>query len=114
MHFAARAAQYQPTEITYMRKLLQLVVCGVAAASFGAIAADDKKSTELDTKAGAGASADVKTDKKAKDKSAKPTRDPHSGTGGSAGTKSENEADVKVEGGVKTEAAPAPAPTPTK
>ena len=97
-----------------MRKLLQLAVCGLAAASLSAFAADEKKSTELDAKAGAGASADVKADKKVKGKAVKPTRDARSGAGGTAGTKAENEADVKVEGGVKTEAAPAPAPTPTK
>jgi hypothetical protein len=96
-----------------MKKLLQALVCGLAAVSFSAIAADDKKSTELDTKAGAGASADVKADKKVKGKAAKPTRDARAGAGGSAGTKAENEADVTMEKGKKTEAAPAPAPTPT-
>lgn len=83
-----------------MKKLLQALVCGIAAVSFSAIAADEKKSTD----AKAGASADVKADKKVKGKAA---------AGGTAGTKAENDRDVKVEGGVKTEAAPAPAPTPT-
>ena len=84
-----------------MRKLLQVIVCGIAAASFSAIAADEGKSTEIDANtklqgdAKAGASADIKTDKKAKNK----TKREKQGTSGAGGT--------------KAEAAPAPAPTPT-
>ena len=83
-----------------MRKLLQVVVAGLTAVSFSALAADktevdantkiqgDTKagSTGVDTKAGAGASTDIKTDKM--DKKNKASAD------------------------TKTEAAPAPAPAP--
>lgn len=92
-----------------MHKLLQVVVCGLAAVSFSALAADEKKSTEVDAntkiqgdtkagstgvdaKAGAGASTDIKADKKkgkAKEKS---------GTSGAGST--------------TAPAAPAPAPAP--
>ncbi len=65
-----------------MHKLLQLAICGLAAVSFSALAADEKKdadastsvqgdakagSTGVDAKAGAGTSTDIKADKK-KDK----------------------------------------------
>src|SRR5262245_53750735 len=82
-HYKAPSTQ----EITGMNKLLQVLVCGLAAVSFSAIAAD-----EADTKAKAGAS--VKADKKKQ--------------GAVGGTKADAKADVKAD--TKTEAAPAPAP----
>jgi len=78
-----------------MRKFLSVIVAGLAAASFSALAADDKAATDTEKSTGSransagntgvGASADVKTDKKAKEK--------HSA--GAGGTKADAKADVK-------------------
>jgi len=85
-----------------MRKLLQVVICGLAAASFSALAADNattEKSTGTNANAagnaGVGASADVKTDKAPKRK-----------------VKKEGKHDRSAAGGTRAEPATAPAPAP--
>jgi hypothetical protein len=68
-----------------MRKLLQVVVCGLAVLSFCAVAADEKKSTET------GVKADKKVSK----------------------AKEKNDKQGAAAGGTRAEPAPAPAPEPT-
>jgi len=90
-----------------MRKLLQVVIAGLAAVSFSALAAD-KTEVDANTKiqgdtkagtAGTGASADIKTDKMDKKKAKKEKR----GTSGAGSTTAP-----------VTKDEPAPAPTPEK
>jgi len=73
-----------------MRKLLQAVVCGLAAASLGALAADNTTGIKTDKPVVKKAKKDQKQDKR-------------SGAGGT-----QSSADTK------TGAAPAPAPTPVE
>ena len=90
-----------------MRKLLQVVVAGLAAVSFSALAADKTEvdaNTKIqgDTKAGsAGASADIKTDKVDKKKAKKEKK----GSSSSGGTQAPMS---------KDQPAPAPAPASEK
>jgi hypothetical protein len=97
------------------RKLLQVVVAGLAAISFSALAADKTEvdaNTKIqgDTKAGAGASADIKTDKVDKKKAKKEKRDT-SGAGATQAPMTKDEPKVSTD--TKTEPAPAPAPADT-
>lgn len=77
-----------------MNKLLHAIIAGLAAASFSAIAADDKASADKPAKA--------KVEKK--------------GSAATGGSKAETKTDAKVDSKAheRTEAAPAPAPAPTK
>ena len=87
-----------------MRKLLQVVIAGLAAVSFSALAADGDKSSDTkvqgDTKASAGASTDIKTDKVDKKKAKKEEKRDTSGAGSTTTPMTKDE--------------PAPAPAPEK